>query len=91
MSIWTLSRYLHHLFLGFTLGGLAIVVTDPMVYMTRPELTRIALVSAVRQFLLRNWQHPKILCRFSDSNCVLFYHGAGFDEGGTDGTLVVTL
>ena len=67
------------------------VAKDPMFDRRRPELTIFLLVSAVRLFLLRNWQHPKILYRFSDSNCVIFLHGAGVDEGGIGRRLVASL
>ena len=40
---------------------------------------------------MRNLQNPKILWRISDSNCVLFLHGASVDEGGTGGRLVASM
>ena len=91
MSIWTLSRYWLRLFIAFTLGGLAMVVKEPIVDGRIPDLTRLALVAAVRFFWLQNWRHPEILWRFSYSICVLFLHSAGVDEGGTGEILVASL
>ena len=48
----------------------------------RPELTRLALVAAVRLFWLRNFLQPKMQCRFRDLKCVQFLHGAGVDDEG---------
>ena len=67
------------------------VAKEPMVDGKRPELKRLALVSAVRCLQLCNFLQPNILCRFIDLNCVLFLHGASVDEGGIGRRLVVSL
>ena len=36
--------------MGFPLGGLAMIAKEPIVDERRPELTRLALVAAVRCF-----------------------------------------
>ena len=50
MSIWTLSRYVCRLFMGFPLGVLAIVAKETMVDGIIPELTIFVLVTAVGWF-----------------------------------------
>ena len=77
--------------MSFPLRGLDIVAKDPMMDGRRPELTRLALFSVARWFLLRNWWHLQSLYIFCESNCVLFLHDSGVDEGCTDRILVVSL
>ena len=77
--------------MGFPLGLLDIVANYVMVEGIIPELMILALVDAVRCFWLRNRQHSKILCGFNDSNCFLFLHGVGVDDGGTGRRLVASL
>ena len=72
----------------FPLGGLDIVAKYPMVKGRKPELTRLALVAVVILFLLQNWRHPKILCKFSDSNYVILMHGSDVNDGDTGKILV---
>ena len=55
------------------------------------ELTRLAFFATMRCFLFRNFLQLKILWIFSDSNCVLFLHLAGVDEGGICIRLVAPL
>ena len=57
----------------------------------RPEFTKLAFVAAVRCFLFLNCLHPKMWCRFKDSNWVLFSHGAGVDNRGIVGRLLAYL
>ena len=90
MSVWTLSRCLCHFFMGFPLVVLDIVAKYPIVGSRRSELKILLLFAMVKWFLLRNFQHPKILCRFSHSDCDLFFYGAGVDDGGT-GLIFVSL
>ena len=47
MSIWTLYKNWRLFLMCFPLGGLEIVAKEPMVDGSRPELTRLAFVSAV--------------------------------------------
>ena len=89
--VWKLSRYWRRFLIDFPLVGLAIVAKEPLVDGRRSELTRLALVAVVRFFLLRDYLQPKILWRFSESNCVLFVHGSGIDEGKIGGILVASL
>ena len=50
MSIWNLSRYWCRFLVVFPLGGLVVMAKDTIVDGRRPELTRLALVAAVRCF-----------------------------------------
>ena len=62
-----------------------------MVYGSRPEFTKLAFVAAVRCFWFLNFLHPKMWCRFKDSNWVIFSHGAGIGNGGIGGRLLASL
>ena len=77
--------------MGFPLEGFLIVTKEPMVDVSRPEFTKLALVAAVRCFWFLNFLQPKIRCRFKESNWVLFSHGAGVDDGGLGGRLLESL
>ena len=70
------------------LGGLAIVSKEPIVDGRISELTRLALVSAVRCFSLRNFLQPNIWWGLRYSKYFLFLHGSGVDEDGTVSILV---
>ena len=59
-----------------------IVAKEKIVDGRRSELTRLALVSAVRWFLLWNCLQPKMRWILRGSKCVIFSHGAGVYEGG---------
>ena len=91
MSIWKFWRYCHWFLIVFSLGGLSIVAKEPIFDGRRPELTRLALVAAVRCLWLRNYLQPNMRWRLRDSNCVLFSHGAGVNEGWIGGRLVASL
>ena len=90
ISVCTLSRYWRCFLIVFPLRVLVIVANKLIVDGRRPQFTRLALVSAVRCFLLRNCLQPKILWIFSDLNCVLFSHGAGVNKVGIGGILVMS-
>ena len=77
--------------IGFTFSGFAIVAKETMVDGSRPEFTKLAFVAAVRCFWFLNCIHPNILWIFSDSNWILFSHGAGVDDGGIGGRLEASL
>ena len=51
------------------------------------ELTRLALVAAVRCFWLQKRLQPNTLWRLSNSNGVLFLQWAGVEYRGTNGRL----
>ena len=91
MSIWTLYRNWRLFLMGFPLGGLEIVAKEPMVDGSRPELTRLAFVSAVICFWFLNFLQLKIRWIFKDSNWFLFSHGAGVDYGGIWGRMLASL
>ena len=63
----------------------------PMVDGSKTELTKMAFVAAVRCFWFLNFLHPKMRCRFNDSNWVIFSHGAGVDNGMIGGRLLAYL
>ena len=77
--------------IGFPFAGFAIVSKEPMVDGSRPEVTKLAFIVAVRCFWLINGLHPNIMWRLNDSNWVLFSHGAGVDDGGIGGRLEASL
>ena len=84
-------RYWHRLLVVFPLVGLAIVAKEPIVDGRISELTRLALVSAVRCFSLRNFLQPNIWWGLRYSKYFLFLHGYGVDEGEIGGRLVASL
>ena len=54
----------------FPLVGFDVVEKEQIFDWRRPEFTRLALVAALRCFLLLNFLQPNMLMRFKDSDCV---------------------
>ena len=77
--------------MGFPLVGLAIVEKEPMVDVSRPDFSRLALVAAVGCFYFLDCLQSNIRWRFKDSDWVLFSHGAGVDDGGIRGRFLAYL
>ena len=91
MSLWNLSRNCLCFFIGFPFAGFAILAKEPMLDGSRPELTKLAFVAAVRCFWFLNCLHPNMRWIFKDSNWVILSHGAGVDDGGIGGRLEESL
>ena len=73
--------------MDFYFGGFGIVAKDPIVAGRRPELTRLALLVAVRWVWLWKRMQPNILWRLRDSNFVLISQVSGVEDGVTGGRL----
>ena len=91
MYIRTFSRYCRRFLIVFPLGELAIVAKDMIFDGIGLELKGLALVAAVRYFLLRNCLQPNMQWILRDSKCVLLSHGSGVDEGGIGRRLIASL
>ena len=77
--------------MDFPFSGSGIVEKDLIMEGRNPELKRLSFVAEVRWVWLQKRLQPNILWRLRDSNCIIFSQRACVEDGGTDGSLEMSL